>query len=87
MNKKIITSMLLLCVVVKCTSLRSRNLTNRDKPCRYHLSYNSENSKTIGKSSLWKASKESDKVFGDQVPYGEIWSTGANEATEVKFFH
>ena len=27
-----------------------------------------------------------DKVFGSVVPYGKIWNTGANEATEVKFY-
>jgi hypothetical protein len=25
-------------------------------------------------------------VFGKLVPYGEIWRTGANEATEIKFY-
>ena len=25
-------------------------------------------------------------VFGDLVPYGEVWRTGANEAPEVKFY-
>ena len=31
--------------------------------------------------------KESLQVFGEQVPYGEIWRTGANEATEIKFYN
>jgi len=26
------------------------------------------------------------KVFGTQVPFGEIWNTGSNESTEVKFY-
>ena len=26
------------------------------------------------------------EVFGDLVPYGEVWRTGANEATEIKFY-
>ena len=30
--------------------------------------------------------KNGNDVFGDQVPYGKIWRTGANEATEVKFY-
>jgi hypothetical protein len=30
--------------------------------------------------------KGSNKVFGDQIPYGKLWRTGANEATEVKFY-
>ena len=25
-------------------------------------------------------------MFGEKVPYGEVWRTGANEATEVKFY-
>ena len=26
------------------------------------------------------------KVFGTQVPFGQIWNTGSNESTEVKFY-
>lgn len=26
------------------------------------------------------------EVFGKEIPYGKIWNTGANEATEVKFY-
>ena len=26
------------------------------------------------------------KVFGSQVPYGKIWRTGSNEATEIRFY-
>ena len=33
-----------------------------------------------------RPSKNSQKVFGDQIPYGKLWRTGANEATEVKFY-
>jgi hypothetical protein len=30
--------------------------------------------------------KNGQKVFGNLVKYGKIWKTGANEATEVKFY-
>lgn len=30
--------------------------------------------------------KSGSHVFGEQVPYGKIWRTGANEATEIKFY-
>ncbi|MEN8186160.1 MAG: DUF2911 domain-containing protein [Bacteroidota bacterium] len=30
--------------------------------------------------------KQSEKVFGDQIPYGKVWRTGDNEATEIRFF-
>ena len=34
-----------------------------------------------------RPSKKNEKVFGSLIPYGEIWRTGHNEATEVKFYH
>jgi len=34
-----------------------------------------------GRPSLKKA-----KAFGEQVPFNKLWRTGANEATEVKFY-
>ncbi len=33
-----------------------------------------------------RPSLEEGGVFGDVVPYGEIWRTGANEATEITFY-
>jgi len=30
--------------------------------------------------------KQNEIVFGEQIPYGKIWRTGDNEATEVKFY-
>jgi len=29
---------------------------------------------------------ENEVVFGDKIPFGEVWRTGANEATEVKLY-
>ena len=34
-----------------------------------------------------RPSKNDKEVFGELVPFGEIWRTGHNEATEVKFYH
>jgi hypothetical protein len=30
--------------------------------------------------------KTEDKIFGNKIPYNEIWRTGANEATEIKIY-
>ena len=30
--------------------------------------------------------KKNDQVFGEQVPFDKLWRTGANEATEIKFY-
>lgn len=33
-----------------------------------------------------RPAKNGRKVFGNLVPYGEVWRTGANEAPEIKFY-
>jgi len=33
-----------------------------------------------------RPSKNNQKVFGNLVPYGEVWRAGYNEATEIKFY-
>ena len=43
-------------------------------------------SKPIVKVVYGRPQKQGDVVFGGQIPYGEIWRTGANEATEIKFY-
>jgi len=43
-------------------------------------------SKPMIKVVYGRPKKNKDKVFGSQIPYGEIWRTGSNEATEIKFY-
>ncbi len=33
-----------------------------------------------------RPSKKERVIFGELVPYGEVWRTGANEATEIAFY-
>jgi hypothetical protein len=37
------------------------------------------------KISYGQPSKRNREIFGKLVPYGEVWRTGANEATEITF--
>ncbi|MBO9634518.1 MAG: DUF2911 domain-containing protein [Chitinophagaceae bacterium] len=37
------------------------------------------------KISYGQPSKRGREIFGKLVPYGEVWRTGANEATEITF--
>jgi len=37
------------------------------------------------KITYGQPSKRGRIIFGDLVPYGEVWRTGANEATEITF--
>ncbi len=38
---------------------------------------------TYIKVTYGRPHKKGRKIFGDLVPYGEVWRTGANEATEI----
>ncbi|MDY7394802.1 DUF2911 domain-containing protein [Aureibaculum sp. 2210JD6-5] len=40
----------------------------------------------LAKVLYGRPKKEDSEVFGNLVPYDKLWRTGANEATEVKFF-
>lgn len=42
--------------------------------------------KAIIKIIYNRPQKKGRKIFGELVPYGEVWRTGANEATEVKLY-
>lgn len=42
--------------------------------------------KPIVKVLYGRPSLKKIKAFGDQVPFNKLWRTGANEATEVKFY-
>ena len=44
-------------------------------------------SKPLVKVIYGRPQKNGEEVFGNKVAYGELWRTGANEATEVKFFN
>ncbi len=45
-----------------------------------------EGEKAIVRVTYSRPLKNGREVFGKLVPYGEVWRTGANEATEIKFY-
>lgn len=86
MNKKIITSMLF-CALLSSVMSHAQKFDNLDSdPVDIAYLTTKKIPKPLVKVVYGRPQKESTHVFGDQVPYGEIWRTGANEATEVKFF-
>lgn len=38
------------------------------------------------KVTYGRPAKDNREIFGKEVPYGKIWRTGDNEATEIKFY-
>ncbi len=45
-----------------------------------------EGEKAIVRVTYSRPSKNDRQVFGKLVPYGSVWRTGANEASEIKFY-
>jgi len=86
MNKKIITSMLLCALLSTGMSYAQKFDDLDDAPVDISYLTTRKIPKPLVKVVYGRPQKESNFVFGEQVPYGEIWRTGANEATEVKFF-
>ena len=86
MNKKIITTVLLCALLSSVTSYAQKfdNLDNAPVDISYLTTRKIP--KPLVKVVYGRPQKESNIVFGEQVPFGEIWRTGANEATEVKFY-
>lgn len=45
-----------------------------------------EGEKAIIRVTYSRPLKNEREIFGKLVPYGQVWRTGANEATEIKFY-
>jgi len=77
---------LLLSLILK-TNMSAQQFKNLDK-IQHDISYYRESMVTppLVKVVYGRPQKEGKKVFGSLVSYGKVWRTGANEATEVKFY-
>lgn len=65
----------------------SQDFSDLDKsPMDAVMARNTDNSPLV-RVIYSKPKKRNRKVFGELVPYGEVWRTGANEATEIKFYN
>lgn len=88
MNKTYITTVLVLVICMIFTfEGQAQGSTSLDK-IPHDISYFRETRATppLVKVLYGRPSKNDQKIFGNVVPYGEIWRTGYNEATEIKFY-
>lgn len=86
--ENVVIRLVLLVAVVTALGVSSTYAQNRanDKP---RVSPNATVSQTIGVTPVTitygRPHVKGREVFGDLVPYGKIWRTGANEATTIDF--
>ncbi|MDY7394060.1 DUF2911 domain-containing protein [Aureibaculum sp. 2210JD6-5] len=81
------TTLLFLLVIFCNVSINGQSFEPIDK-APHDISYLRTNraTKPIVKVIYGRPQKAEPVVFGNQVPFNKIWRTGANEATEVKFY-
>ncbi len=48
--------------------------------------YRNDNDQPVARVIYSRPQKREREVFGKLVPYGKVWRTGANEATEITFY-
>ena len=86
MKKKLITS-LLVCGLLSMGIGYAQKFDKIDEaPTDIAYLTNKKATKPLVKVVYSRPAKESEEVFGDQVPFDQLWRTGANEATEVRFY-
>lgn len=86
--KKVYFAAVIFCVTFLTDKSIAQSFDQLDKnPIDIAYLRKSNITKPLVKVIYGRPQKHEEDVFGDQIPYGEIWQTGANEATEVKFFN
>lgn len=87
-NLKLYTFVLVLATTVLFnTNINAQCFHNIDKSPHDIVYYRmNKNAAPKVKVVYGRPDAKDEVVFGTQVPYGEIWRTGSNEATEIRFY-
>jgi len=77
----------ILVFMLELTEMKAQKFSCLDNS-PHDISYFKTNNNTIPlvKVVYGRPGANDEKVFGTQIPYGKIWETGSNEATEIKFY-
>lgn len=80
--KQIIALLLLLATGFTALAQQSGTTTQQTTPLLSPRAFASNKHVSV---SYGQPSKRNRVIFGELVPYGQVWRTGANEATEITF--
>ncbi|MFN2262079.1 MAG: DUF2911 domain-containing protein [Psychroflexus sp.] len=77
---------LFLGITLLSTSVNAQEFKDLDKsPMDAVITRNGDNS-PLARIIYSRPKKKNREIFGKLVPYGEVWRTGANEATEITLY-
>jgi hypothetical protein len=89
MNKQLLSRRILIAVlmVLGVYTSNAQKFEGLDE-APHDIAYYRESRATAPKIKVvyGRPQKKGEQVFGNKVAYGKVWRTGANEATEVKFY-
>ncbi|MGM0635502.1 MAG: DUF2911 domain-containing protein [Bacteroidota bacterium] len=83
MNKIAITICLLLAIVLPS---QAQSFSDLDKSPMDALMIRSNSNAPLVRIIYSRPEKRGRNIFGKLVPYDKLWRTGANEATEIRFY-
>lgn len=87
LHRKLVSAALLFLLSFVCAQTASAQLPGLDKsPADIAYFRTSRSEAPVAKIVYSRPQKHERTIFGGLVPYGEVWRTGANEATEIDFF-
>ena len=83
----LITTLAFAFIMLLTTNVNAQKFNGIDKSVVDIAYYKTDrNSPPIVKVVYGRPLKKGRAVFGGLVPYGKVWRTGANEASEIKFY-
>lgn len=71
---------------VEAQKKESPNFSKLDASPMDMTLYRNADEKAVARVIYSRPQKRDREIFGKLVPYGEVWRTGANEATEITFY-
>jgi len=87
MKKRFFATSLFILTMLMSIDVSAQKFSDIDKSPHDISYYKAErNAPPVLKVLYGRPQKKGRTVFGNLVPYGKIWRTGANEATEITFF-
>ncbi len=87
--KKFILSILIIAFTVSANEVNAQdspNFAKLDASPMDMTIYRNNNDEAIARVIYSRPQKRNREIFGKLIPYGEVWRTGANEATEITFY-
>lgn len=73
-------------ILLSLNTLEAQDFPKADVSAMDAVIVRTENGQSFMRVIYSRPQKKGRDIFGELVPYGKVWRTGANEATEITFY-